>query len=218
MSVACACAPELESYTDRSWGIGNWDEVEQSLPRGPRSELQNIPHYEYLVHLRHHGFPSPLLDWSESPYIAAFFAFEEQGKAGEVGVFAYVETPKGYKGGPVGIPEISVQGPHIHTHKRHFLQQAWYTVACEFREGKHYFVPHETVFDQCYDQDYLLKITIPMSERANALRSLYEYNITRFSLFQTEEALVRTLAFKELEEEYEFPGTAVDIGTVEKQV
>ncbi len=27
--------------------------------------------YEYMAYLRHHGFPSPLLDWSRSPYVAA---------------------------------------------------------------------------------------------------------------------------------------------------
>jgi len=32
-----------------------------------------------MTRLRHHGFPSPLLDWPQSPYIAAFFAFNKKG-------------------------------------------------------------------------------------------------------------------------------------------
>jgi len=31
----------------------------------------------FMVYLRHNGFPSPLLDWTRSPYIAAFFAFND---------------------------------------------------------------------------------------------------------------------------------------------
>jgi FRG domain len=43
-----------------------------SLHRFPKPDL-----YSYMVYLRHHGFPSPLLDWSRSPYVAAFFAFRD---------------------------------------------------------------------------------------------------------------------------------------------
>lgn len=33
--------------------------------------------YRYMVYLRHFGFPSPLLDWSRSPYVAAFLAWRQ---------------------------------------------------------------------------------------------------------------------------------------------
>lgn len=38
-------------------------------------DLKNEPG-EFLAFLQRHGFPTPLLEWTPSPYVAAFFAFE----------------------------------------------------------------------------------------------------------------------------------------------
>jgi len=104
-----------------------------------------------MCYLRHHGFPSPLLDWTRSPYVATFFAFRKEGDPnGRVAIFVYRETAGSGKVGWVGAPGIEVRGPYMRTHRRHFLQQCQYTVCMEFKASsplpEWHYASHEAVF------------------------------------------------------------------------
>ena len=66
--ILLAVQPAVETFALKSWKLSNNLNIDESYHGPP-------PGYEFMVYLRHHGFPSPLLDWSRSPYIAAFFAF-----------------------------------------------------------------------------------------------------------------------------------------------
>jgi len=202
MLNASRCLHEIESYTGRDWRVAGLPDVEREIAERQTDFRPHLPHYDFLVYLRHHGFPSPLLDWTASPYIAAYFAYVHKSAADRVVVYAYVETPEGGKGWTGNPPLIHVMGPHVSTDTRHFSQKAWYTVTTQFDEGKqkHFFKPHSAVFDHGdQHQDLLIRISLPSSDRVEALKELEDYNINAFTLFQNEDALVSTLALRQFD-------------------
>jgi hypothetical protein len=152
----------------------------------------------YLAHLRHGGFPSPLLDWSVSPYVAAYFAFRHARHDGDVAIYAYREWSGGFKIGSSDGPQIMSLGPLFKTHKRHFRQQSRYTACVQFDDGKWHFQAHDAVFRESdhSKQDSLWKMTIPASERLKVMRFCDLVNLNEFTLFDTEEGLLETQAMR----------------------
>jgi len=153
-----------------------------------------------MAYVRHHGFPSPLLDWSQSLYIALFFAFHKASVKKRVAIYVYVELLGEGKCGRVGAPKICGLGPYISTHKRHFMQQGQYTISIEKSDDDWVYCSHEKYFStaSAEDQDYLMKLTLPGDIKNQVLNKLQSMNINAFTLFGSEDSLMDMLAFKEI--------------------
>lgn len=201
-NIVSAINPRIETFTGEHWNILSSEEYRKWVDSHIENSvnLHEFKEYEYLAYLRHHGFPSPLLDWTESPYIAAFFAFNgARDDTGEVSVFVYCEyagTGKMISGGK---PYIYALGPYIRTHKRHFFQQSRYTVCVVEENNKIYYAKHDDVIAKGEKkQDLLWKINLPKRDRRKAFASLQRMNINSFSLFGSEDSLMQTLATTEI--------------------
>ena len=194
--LALVAKPRIESFTNANWDTPIYKDYEEWLEKQDDIFLANFPGYEYLAYLRHHGFPSPLLDWTASSYIATFFAFNRPpADATHVAIFAYCERPGGGKIASGGQATIHSRGPYIQTHQRHFLQQSQYTICTVRRNNELYYAPHESVIERNDEtQDLLWKFYVPVAERRNVLRKLSRMNINAFSLFGSEDSLLETIA------------------------
>lgn len=195
-------ASQIETFTKKSFNILRFDETQKELDEIFNEILIKIPSplFEYLVYLRHHQFPSPLLDWSISSEIAAFFAFVKSVKNESISIFAYIEVPEGEKHIWIGEPQITAIMPPNDATKRHLLQNSCYTVATIPKNKDHEFVCHEDVFrKEDSHQDILIKYIIPSSERIKVLKFLDRKDINYFKLMESEEAFLKTLEFRELE-------------------
>lgn len=183
---------DVASVINKTWDLEEWKEEGYLFHYLPKT-------YEFMTYLRHSAFPSPLLDWSKSPYIAAFFAFKDLTviNTSSAAVYIYISDLGRGKGNTGGEPYISPLGPNVRTHKRHFLQQCEYTICVRETENGLHYAKHEDVFQRNEsDQDKLIKLILPNKLQCIFLDKLQTRNINDHSLFNNEESLMHTLAVK----------------------
>lgn len=190
-------APDVISLTSKDWGLDQAQIVDEGSYGPP-------PGYEFMIYLRHHGFPSPLLDWTSSPYVAAFFAFAPRPNLGceAVTIYELLEhLGQGKEGSPSKAHIIGL-GPNALTHERHYIQQCQYTICKKRVDDSYLYCNHEdALHDRVIAQDQFTKYIIPITERDRFLRKLESMDIHAYSLFHDESSLLQTLAYRKIEKD-----------------
>ena len=191
----------VETFVNTNWNIPTPPDYDKWLKEKDTLTFYDMPAYDYLAYLRHHGFPSPFLDWTASPYIAAFFAYRDCDESdGFVSIYCYLEHADVGKIRSSDKPAIYVFGPYVKVHKRHVLQQSQYSICVELDDSyKPVYANHEIVFEESDErQDKLWKFNLPKKESRNVIKSLNQMNINAFSLFGTEDSLIESIAINEI--------------------
>lgn len=135
---------------------------------------------------QHHGTPTRLLDWSQNPLIATFFAAETPADAhGEIAVWALH---------PLGLFETEWQEYRVPRSAIGFVHAQAGLFTYHRTADTHFVIKGRwpVLEDQC-DPDFLKKLTLPSSEAPELRRLLFAEGISRAHLMPTLDNISATL-------------------------
>lgn len=182
----------------------------------------DVDSFEWLTLMQHHGAPTRLLDFSWSPFVAAFFALE---RATETSAVWAVLPPamndakvRPYRGKASVI--AGEMGPwNVGAYEEHFLpnRHRFAVIGEPYRMNQRLIaqagtfvmpsVLHVAVED-IVPTNGVVKFILDESIRKEALRDLYTMNINNATLFPGIDGLARSMAF-ELEHHWAFDPTTM---------
>jgi hypothetical protein len=172
-----------------------------------------------LALMQHHGAPTRLLDFTKSPFVAAFFALERA--VTDAAVFA-LNTPVLWTATPTkdrSLTRETIDPREKGNFERYFLQNhnqiIWTGEPTEMdrrlvAQSGTVVVPgvldkslDEILDEYSHDVPLIRKIVLPRGIREEAMKALYRMNITNATLFPDLDGLAKSIA---LELEVIWPG------------
>jgi len=195
----------LNAYIEEKYWEAQEERIARIFQRKGHLFLTHIPDrsdtFQWLALMQHHGAPTRLLDFTWSPYVAAFFALERtttQGAVWALNPQRLVNVTDALNWflehqGAIGIGEPFVMNTRLVAQSGTFIVTR--------QPG----TPIEEIVGGYDDpQDTLVKFELPADlVRSTGMRTLYMMNVTNATLFPDLDGLARSLAY-ELEFHYAY--------------
>ena len=182
---------ELQSISGQRFDF-IWQPIENSKGFG---RTQSI-FIDLLIYARQHSFPSPVIDFTQSFYIALFFAAHVMQKTNSGKKFSIIATSLDEIDKAEYLKLIDTSDIQIF-HKRHYVQQSVYLHNIETDKPTKGNTVEEFFYTRITEV-YFRKYSMLNKIRPDIIHELNLMNINPFSIFETDDALMQTLAWKHI--------------------